>query len=56
MDTVNKFMVGMRGDVICLGLFGRYITQEDAINLAAWLAALTDAEQVAALVQEIQET
>jgi hypothetical protein len=50
MILENKFVVGVRGDkVVILGLgFGgrsnvtRFLTKEEAMNLAAWLAALSD--------------
>lgn len=38
----DGFMVGTRGDNITIMAFGRELTREQALNLAAWLVALTD--------------
>lgn len=42
-DTMNKFMVGSRGDrvVVVLPPFSS-ISKEDAVNLAAWLVVMSD--------------
>lgn len=36
------FIVGGRGDKIAVMAFGREVSREQALNLAAWLVALAD--------------
>lgn len=38
----DGFIVGGRGDKIAILAFGREITNDQALNLAAWLVALAD--------------
>ena len=49
VDTYNKFLVGSRGKMgLCIMLppgCGLPIAYEDALNLAAWLVALTGEEE-----------
>ena len=42
-DTLNKFLVGTRGDSISIGLpMGTTrMTKDEALTLAAWLVALS---------------
>lgn len=39
-DTFNKFMVGKQGDTLVLPMMRQRLSEDDAINLAAWLVAL----------------
>lgn len=39
IDTTNQFAVGVRGDVVAILHEHRWLTPEQAINLAAWLVA-----------------
>lgn len=41
IDTMNKFLVGARGDKIVIGAPTSALTQDDARLLAAYLVALT---------------
>lgn len=47
-DTSNKFAVGVKGDgriwIILVHRLIEPISKDDALNLAAWLVALTDPE------------
>jgi len=38
----DGFMVGARGDMIAIMAFGKELTRDQALNLAAWLVALAD--------------
>lgn len=43
IDTSNKFLVGARGDgMLVIQYCPRELSREDALNLSAWLAALSD--------------
>ena len=44
IDTTNKYLVALRGDYVAVMLPIRTakMTVDEAINLAAWLVALTD--------------
>jgi hypothetical protein len=54
MSTANQFLVSARGEKILI-LKARYeMSQEEAMNLAAWLAVMTDPEEVARLIQAIE--
>lgn len=42
-DTINRFMVGSRGDRVVIVLPPiMSISKEDAVNLAAWLVVMSD--------------
>ena len=55
MDTVNKFMVERRNEQVFLACPACLLTEEEALNLAAWLAVVTDPEKVFELVEKIQD-
>lgn len=42
MDTTNDFLVGVQGDRIVIMAFGRSMSKEQSLRLAAWLVALAD--------------
>ena len=44
MDTTNKFLVGVQGDSVIVGLAMQTtrISPEDAFNLAAWLVVMAE--------------
>lgn len=50
---LNEFHVARHGDMIRLDPWLDRLSQADAINLAAWLTALTDVGQVQAFVSQI---
>lgn len=39
IDTVNRFAVGTRGNTVVILKWGRQLTYEETMNLAAWLVA-----------------
>lgn len=43
IDATNKQMVAVRGDKIVILAYGRTLTPDDAMNLAAWLVAMAEA-------------
>ena len=56
--SLNKFMVGMRGDEIIVPMLGA-LSIEDALNLAAWLVVIAAADMkkdFLPLLKEIQES
>lgn len=43
VDTFNRFLVGSHGEeVVMLVRVPQRLAREDALNLAAWLVAITD--------------
>lgn len=54
----NKFFVGCSGDDLTIMAWMKKLSKEDAINLAAWLVALsgTSKEKFAAKVDEVNNT
>lgn len=42
IDTLNRFMVGARGDNITIMRFSPLLSKEEALNLAAYLVCLAD--------------
>lgn len=59
IETANKFMVGMQGDQIVIGLALRTsrMTIDDALNLAAYLVAMVgDDERWEATLEAIEST
>lgn len=38
----NKFLIGMRGDIVVIGELRREFVKEDALQLAAWIVVLAD--------------
>ena len=56
--SLNKFMVGMRGDRLIVPMLGS-LSIDDALNLAAWLvviAAVDTEKDFLPLLKEIQES
>lgn len=43
-DTFNRFLVGVRGDYVCVGkaLSTSQMTKNEALNLAAWIVLCVD--------------
>lgn len=59
VDTSNMFLVGSVGsecDIVFMYRPGPRISRKAAINLAAWLIALTDETEVNKLLTEIKKT
>lgn len=42
INPANKFMVGMRRDVITSMILGREFTKDEALNLAAYLVVMSE--------------
>ena len=57
MDTSNKFIIGGRGhNLVFIRPVPQEISNDDAVNLAAWLIVLTGAqEEILKLVEEIEK-
>ncbi|TXH09640.1 MAG: hypothetical protein E6R03_16480 [Hyphomicrobiaceae bacterium] len=45
LDSGNHFAVGMKGPTVVIVRMGKQLTREEALNLAAWIVALTDPER-----------
>jgi hypothetical protein len=45
LDTTNRFAVGSQGGTVRIGLPCGVLTKDDALNLAAYLVAITDPTQ-----------
>lgn len=46
-DTANLFAVSVRGTDVVVLKWGRLLTVQEALNLAAWLVACSDAAALA---------
>lgn len=46
MDITNKFMVASRGDNVAILNMQSVMTPDEAINLAAWLVAVSDVKVI----------
>lgn len=44
-NIANRFFVGGQGEVVVIGCQLGRLTKDDALNLAAWLVAITDPTQ-----------
>lgn len=44
IDTLNRSLVGVRGDRVVIGRFRAELSKAEALNLAAWLVALAEDE------------
>ena len=52
---VNKFFVGVLGNDIVIGSLGLKFSKQDALELAAWLVALSfDKEKFESILKEIE--
>ena len=57
LDTVNLFAVGVHGEDIVVLAPARNLTKEGALNLAAWLVAVSgEEEKFAALLERVMQT
>lgn len=57
MDTNNRFFVGKNGDrVIIMKAAVGALSRDDALNLAAWIVALTDEDEFRKHLKAIQNT
>ncbi len=58
LDTGNKYMVGVSGaQIVMLRPPRGTITKSDALNLAAWLVALSDDnDKFPAILEAVQNT
>lgn len=60
MDTFNKFLVGKQGERIVIQNLCHVnvltLSEDDALNLAAWLVALSDKEKFDKLYEKIINT
>ena len=44
IDTANKFWIGKQGNMIVSRMLNREFTEEEALNLAAWLVVMVGDE------------
>lgn len=56
MEISNKFFVGKMGENVTFPRLFKILSEDDAINLAAWIVALTDKEKFEKLYEEIIKT
>jgi hypothetical protein len=59
IDTFNKFLVGMRGETIIIGMPPRTpLVREEALLLAAYLVALADpsGERFRRVLEAVEDT
>jgi len=49
----NKSLVGIRGTDVIIGFQKRILSKEEAINLAAWIVALTDIDEFEKEYQDV---
>lgn len=53
----NMFFVGARGhDILIMRQVPNKMTREEALNLAAWIVALSDEDEFAEALKKVQNT
>ena len=57
IDTTNRFFVGVQGDAVVLLRPVQRLSKDDALNLAAYLVALTDMNnEFPAILEAVRNT